>query len=361
MIQTSLCLVHLGSLETPHFWANTAYLRRTFPERPLALVLNDDELILKAQMLGNKVFRYVPELETNEIFDNLSKSFDHEFRKGFWRYSLERLFAFSQFHKNNPGPLLHLESDVLITVDFPFEKFSMMKNVSWQSLNHEADVASLLYSPSSRKSIELSLDLIKELQEKPLHTDMTVLAALRKNRPDAYLSLPSGINPKRDVFNLYPTEDIRRVTRLGEHFAGYFDPAALGMWNFGHDPRNHFGFSKRHVLMPESIIDPSKLVLSLTEPLQIRDQFGDSIFSLHLHSKDVKLFSINQIHYIKKYLKSGRLNSTQYIFYPSMFLSLIRDYASRGKMHELIANLPLIRKLKRFKFIWKILKSIVKH
>jgi hypothetical protein len=345
----------------PHFWANTAYLRRTFPERPLILILNDDDLILKAQKLGNKVFRYVPGLEINEIFDNLSKSFDHEFRKGFWRYSLERLFAFTQFHENNPGPLLHLESDVLITADFPFEKFTMIENISWQSLNHEADVASLLYSPSGSKSIEFSLDLIKELRDKPLHTDMTVLAALRKNRPNTYFILPSGANPKRDVFNLYSTEDIRRVTRLAEHFAGYFDPAALGMWNFGHDPRNHFGFSKRHVLMPESIIDPSKLAVSVTKPLQFRDQFGESVFSLHLHSKDVKLFSINQFRYLKKYLKSGSLSSTQYIFYPSMFLLLVRDYASRGKMHELIANLPLIRKLKQFKFLWKILKFIVRH
>jgi hypothetical protein len=237
----------------------------------------------------------------------------------------------------------------------------MIENVAWQSLNPEADVASLLYSPSASRSIELSLDLIRELQEKPSHTDMTVLAALRKNKPDTYFILPSGVSPERDVFNLYSSEDIGYVTRLGEHFAGYFDPAALGMWNFGHDPRNHFGFSKRHVLMPESIIDPSKLVLSVTEPLQFKDHFGNSIFSLHLHSKDVRYFSINQIHYLKKYLKSGRLNSTRYIFYPNMFLSLVKDYASRGKMHELIANLPLIRKLKQFKFIWKILKLIARR
>lgn len=355
-----LCLIHLGPQSPAHLWENTDYLQRTFSGHKLSLVLNDDKLILRAKGLGYNVFRYEPLSEVNRIFELLANSYDHDFRQGFWRYSLERVFALIQFHQSNPGPLLHLESDVLITTDFPFNKFVELNKIAWQSLNDEADVAALLYSPSFKNSLVLYSRLVSELQGNPNHTDMTVLAALRKKYPGDFETLPSGINCERNVFNSYPKKVISRVTEMGDRFSGYFDPAALGMWNFGQDPRNHFGFSRRHVLMPESIIDPSRLILSVSTPLQIHDQYGDSVFSLHIHSKNVKFFSTELVSHLEKYLNNGSRQNFRYVFYPRMFVCLLRDYHARRKLHELISNVPLIGKLRRFKRLWNFLGKIAR-
>lgn len=323
-------------------------------------MLNDENLILKAQRLGYNIFTYEPSTEVEKIFEILAEFYDHDFREGFWRYSLERIFALIQFHQLNPGPLLHLESDVLITSDFPFEKFLALNKIAWQSLNEEADVAAILFSPSVERSQEFYARLISELQENPRHTDMTVLATLRKKSPRDFETLPSGINSDRKIFNDYPETEIIRVTSTGKDFSGYFDPAALGMWNFGQDPRNHFGFSRRHILMPESITDPSRLILCVSSPLQFHDQYGDSVFSLHLHSKNVKFFSKNQLRHLKKYLKNGTKQNARYVFYPRMLVQLLRDYHSRKKLHELISNLPVIGKLRRFERLWNLLKNITR-
>jgi hypothetical protein len=132
------------------------------------------------------------------------------------------------------------------------------------------------------------------------------------------------------------------------------------MYNLGQDPRNNFGFSALHKHMPESILDPSKIALKIDPvSLVLSDQTDTKVFSLHIHSKNLGVFSENSIQTIEKYLQ-GAYSGRNLIFNFQMFFKLLSDYRRRHKLLELIANVPLLAKLNKYK-VFGAFKRIIKN
>jgi hypothetical protein len=354
-----LCLIHLGEEDAPHLWANLVYLGKTFADIEFILILDSSRFIDHAKSLSIRTHLYIRDEAVDDLFSRAENNFDYEFRNGFWRYSLERLFAFVQFHSTISSPLLHIESDILLFKNFPWSQFSALENMGWQSLGPNSDVASILFSPTPDSSEIFGSRILSLIEEDHSLTDMTVLAKLRHKFELDYLTIPSAPPTDENVFNEYHLEETVRISELASDFGGYFDSAPLGMWNFGQDARNHYGFSVRFKRMPESILDPSRIDLQFDKSgTKLIDQFGSYIYSLHIHSKDLSLFDVENVEVVRLYL-FGRIRYRKHIFHKAMFVRLISDYKRRGKLLELFANLPIFKLLNRFA-IFRMIKKMFK-
>jgi hypothetical protein len=292
-----------------------------------------------------------------EIFSKINESLDFDFREGFWRFSLERLFAFCDVHEYvGDTPLLHIESDILLFNNFPWGSFLDLRKISWLKFNDEADVASIISSPNTSSTRRFKQHLETVLTKEPYLTDMTVLSNIRRYYPGEYELLPS-ISPSMALE--LQLHDLEVLTNF-KSFGGYFDPAGLGMWNLGQDPRNGLGFARRFISLPEATIDPSRIQLTLQENGSLCDQNMDSVFNLHVHSKNTRILKGDSPEYLARYLHSGKYGKKEKLFSSRLFLDLLKDYYKRGKMLELFGNIPQIRRLDRFIFILRV-KSRIKR
>lgn len=355
-----LGFIHLGEEYTPHLWTNISHIQMNFPQIQCVLITDSKRYADRADSIGIRSHLYVREKKIIELFQKVENNFDFEFRSGFWKYSLERLFAFAEYHNTIASPLIHIESDVLLFKNFPWTKFYSLDKPGWQSLNQHSDVASILYSPSPAASKLIKQRLISLIEEDFSLTDMTALAKLREKFELDYITIPSSPKIDSKVHNEYPDSEIHRISSLTDYFTGYFDCAPIGMWNFGQDPRNNFGFTVRFKEMPESILDPSKVELKINnEGIGFQDQFGNNVYSIHMHSKKLKFFSEHNFEIMRAYL-AGKYKNQKKIFEVDMFTDLIKDYYRRGKILELIGNLPFILALNKF-VIFRLIRRSIKN
>jgi hypothetical protein len=353
----NLIFIHLGSTPPQHLWDGLERTKRQFPDIRCLLVASCDKVIRLAEIKNIEVYRYSSSELTKEIFSKINQSFDFDFREGFWRFSLERLFAFCDVHEYvGDFPIVHIESDILTFNNFPWCNFLDLRRVSWLKFNDEEDVASIIFSPNLSSTRKFKHHLARVLTKEPHLTDMTVLSKIRRYYPGEYELLPS-ISPRMALeLQLCDSEVLTNF----KSFGGYFDPAGLGMWNLGQDPRNGFGFARRFIPLPHATIDPSGVQLSLQENGNLFDQNMDSVFNLHVHSKNTRILKGNSSEYLARYLHSGRYEKRKKVFSFKLFLDLLKDYYKRGKMLELVGNIPQIRRLDRFIFFLKV-KSQIKR
>ena len=266
-----IVFVHLGPGPAPHLWRNIRRFCELFPNQKPTLILSD--IRHKKNVDSNKIGLYLYQT-TSETESQLSKlSSNVKFRSGFWRYSIERFYAIRDFHKLDPTtPILHFESDVVPLPSFPFEKFLSIKKLAWENFSASHDVSAILYSNSYDDSKWLVEKIKHELSDNADLTDMTALSEISRSNSDRVEILPT--DPTLSEPNQY---------------GGVFDAAAIGMWLNGRDPRNHLGFVKRFLPLPESSVDASKLRYKSTRngSLYLNNDKGADLelFNLHVHSK----------------------------------------------------------------------------
>lgn len=352
-----LIFIHLGPKAPKHLWDNISRTKSQFPSSRILLVSNNSEVLIMAANLDIKIFAYETSISASKIFESMEKSFDLSFRSGFWRYSLERLFALCAAHEFiGEEKLVHLESDILIFDNFPWDALAKLERMAWLAFNQNSDVAAIVSSPNLSSTRKFSLHLEKVLLLDSSLTDMTALSVIRRRYPNDYEILPS-ISPKIAKKLQIANEDL---TKNFEIFGGYFDPAALGMWNLGQDPRNGFGFARRFIDMREAAFDPSAIKLTCTADFHLEDQNQDAVFNLHVHSKNRKILKARNAKYLSKFLYQGEYGKKSKFFSTSLFIDLLIDYKRRGKMLELVGNTPLVKKLEKYKFV-KNVKSFIKN
>ena len=308
-----LLYVHLGLAQCSHLISNIDRTHTLFPEFQLHLVVSPGFKISEVPAYL-QVHTYVASAETEEMF----KEFAHDtsFRQGFWRFSLERIFAIKVVHEAYPtDSILHIESDVLLMPNFPFAEISRSKNLMWNSYNSDHDVCALLFSPNIETTEDLIQQIRLNLKIKPNLTDMTVLNEIWRNSDlevthfsSVHPSLPGMINPKAQEF---------AGSETSTGYGGIFDGAAIGMWLFGHDPKNNYGKSIIHsnsvIESGNSYVDPSSVnyeldengnLFAISKELPVRKV---PIWNLHIHSKNQNVLGVNWLPEARNYI--GLANS----------------------------------------------------
>jgi hypothetical protein len=346
--------VHLGSNMPKHLKLNLIRHQLLFPNQELVLITSHDQQFDLPQSI--RQFKVNSEELEKDLFSEMSQKRDFEFRNGFWKYTLQRFFAIGEFHKANSNRrLTHIESDVLLMPNFPWEKFADLNKLTWLKVNSGLDVAAIIHFPT----LELTQKVLEEISKlsrlNPETTDMLVLHDVTVNLKHFHEYLPSitsdnAHNPKN--FGASEKDQLN-------YFEGIFDPAILGIWYFGQDPKNSFGLRKRYVGDESHDLNPKKMKLKFEAGILV-DQNQIPVFSLHLHSKHLPLFAGNWADALESGILEAQKQQKRYSFEIKAMYWGIRGRRVRNTAWILIAHLPGVKQLRKLRAL-ETLKNLLKN
>lgn len=338
--------VHLGGMPPKHLILNIERFEKLFPDQEAILVLSNG-----IDVSGN--FRTpivnIGEEDFPELLE-MAQAQNFEFRGGFWKNTFLRLFAIKSLQERHPGrAILHIESDVLLMPEFPWHELAKETKLSWMRVHNGADIAALVFSPGL-SHIE---DLVKELEayskEDPHITDMSALFRYATEKPENVSYLPSLTELSCDDKSISSKFSVS-AQRFNN---GYFDPLGIGIWMFGQDPKNNYGLIKRYVYQSHHDLDPRALGISMNASGVLTDMEGHKIYSLHIHSKNLKLFGANWQKNMSKQIKESRNLRNSSIFVLQKFFDSLRDRSLISHVWIALSKFEALQRFKKKKFLSK--------
>jgi len=320
-VETHLVFIHLGSKNPLYLERNISRTRAIFPEVSIVVAGQNERLSSLASEVGATFCKLDdwlgdPDLVAEEIArDGLDKSFWN----GYWQKTFDRLLAIAYIHESiGPGSLVHIEIDVIVTQDFPVSDFANLTKIMWGAYDDRADIASIVSSPSAEDSRWLFNALVAEASADNTVTDMVALRKVREKYPEKIMLLPAT-----------PCEPF-------DSSSGpvIFDGLHIGEWLFGWDPKAHWGFKRRRILInPYSDVVAAGKFSFEDGSLALETGKGKAqIASLHIHSKELRYFAPDISHAIPKLLSRLRRPHVFYGFVPLGFATWAVSRAKRWTM-----------------------------
>jgi len=334
-------------------WANIEHLLFANSQIEIDVITSKEASIPTSVRARVNYFEYSANWQIEKLIDGLE--IDESYRQGFWRYSLERIFALTQHHKRFPNEgLLHVESDVLVLETFPFEVFSKIKKLAWSKLDDERDVAAILYSPNLDASTWLEYQIIDLLGSASNLNDMRILSLISNEFPDDVCILPTVPKNAKEILLTGSTSSNINKLRASENskiFGGIFDAAPIGIWLTGSHGVNSFGISKRYdnnlVINSNSMINPSQMNLQYKPGnglYVISDELKIPIHTLHIHSKDIRFFSSSASKLISKCVSESKKNRIVRNFSIKVLIDLFIDNYRKKSLIRFLSWLPPFNK-----------------
>ena len=348
-----IVLIHLGSSHADYMWANIEHLLAINLQIEIDVITSGSASIPAPVRARVKYFEYSANSQVEKLIDGLE--IDEAYRQGFWRYSLERLFALTQHHKRFPNEgLLHIESDVLLLETFPFEVFRKINKPAWSKLDDERDVAAILYSPNLESSTWLEHQIIDLLGSASNLNDMRILSLISNQFPDDVCILPTVPKNSKGILLTGSTSSNFNKLRASENseiFGGIFDAAPIGIWLTGSHGVNSFGVSKRYdnnlVINSNSMINPSQMNLQYKPNhglFAVSGELQIPIHTLHIHSKDIRFFSSSAQKLISKCVSESKKNRVIRQFSVQVLLELFIDNYRKKSLIRFLSWLPPFNK-----------------
>jgi hypothetical protein len=349
-----IATVYLGDAIPDYFWANIQYLLSTQDQFSIDIITTEKltQLPIKSNRLRNYV--YSPELHISKLLRRLN--LDFKFRDGFWQYSLERLFALTQYHQElGNESVLHIESDVLILPNFPFSEIVKLDKLAWSQVDATRDVASLIFFPTSATSRWLQSQMTRILQEVSVIDDMAILKRISSQFPLEIMNLPTANSMESEILNRDRAIELPFNLHSGfDKFGGIFDPGSIGIWLTGSEPRNHFGITRKfdsgELRKMRLFLDPGLVRYSVSERghLTYRDGLMEiPIYSLHIHSKNISYFEKRNLVKIAEDVKLSRKERIKSNFSIQILLSLLWHNLRKGTLLRYLLWLPLLQRVKK--------------
>jgi hypothetical protein len=276
-----LVLVQLGSIPK-YLKSNLRYLDATFPERRKVLI-SDIESELWLSKLSFDLVN--PDSLISEWPQHFMVSDRRQyFRNNFWFSTKARLMLLPKFMKQEGlERILHLENDVWLHPKFPFSFFEHLNYpLAFPRVDNARGIASTLFI-QGEEGVEI---LERACRVWASSSDMQILGNI--------------LNSNAKVLELASTNALDKVSPN----SWIFDGAKLGMYLFGSDPRNSKGLIKRfsQSLMGDLEIH-QKMFLEAGELVLGNRKDKYRIASLHIHSKDKRIFSVNWESTLKSQLR----------------------------------------------------------
>ena len=318
-----IVFAHFNSPLPKHLILNLKRTIHFFPQQEIHLVTNLNSALIKIN--GLKVFKYSPSPRWFELEKALSHN--REFRNNFWFTSLARFLALAEFSQTHNREMLHIESDVIISHDFPFDDFLEIPSLfSFPVVNKSMGIASCLFVKNTEAAEYLSQLTMLMAKKDSFVTDMHVLGEISKKDSDFFQLLPTSPSLKKALPSASEShlDSIHESTLL---FKGFFDGRDLGMYLFGDDPRNKRGISFVRKFDARFYLNARKLIYILENDRDfpsVYDPFKMTfvpIFTLHIHSKNLKLFKLTSSRKVIKKAISDSKKRPQTKFYPTIFIN----------------------------------------
>lgn len=306
----NLVYVYLGKTIPKYVLSNVSSSALQFPDRDFYLITSPGTRYPEISLPNVFSLHY-----SSELFDlSVSKveiKHNVNFRDGFWVKTLERFFALQAFSNFLEAPFIHIECDVILFDNFPFDRFRELSGeIAFPVLAKDLGIASVLWFMNGA-ALSNFLTFIEKYNFAV--NDMEILGAYLAEFPNRVSVLPTA--SVHMVFEKYSDFARDVLQRNYPIFGGYFDGATLGQFIYGLDARNSFGLRRigfnhrNHPINPEILnlsFRSGNLVLLREEP--------SSVFNLHIHSKDIKAFDYRErSSYLTRVTKFGMVK-TQTIF-----------------------------------------------
>ena len=326
-----IVFAHFNSPLPKHLTLNLKRTIQLFPQHEIYLLTNLNPVSIKINKL--KVFGYKPNTRWFELESTLSH--DREFRNNFWFTSLARFIALAEFSQIHNREMLHIESDVIISHYFPFDDFREISAwFSFPVVNKSMGIASCLFIKNPEAAAYLSKLTISMAKKDGNVTDMHVLGEITKKDSYFFQLLPTS-PPLKNALPSASESHLDSIYKSTLLFKGFFDGFDLGMYLFGDDPRNKRGFSFVRKFDTRFYLDASELSFVLNNDRDfpyVFDPFKNTfipIFTLHIHSKNLKIFNpaIGPKIIKKAIIDSKKGPRTK--FYPTIFISRLTKAAKR--------------------------------
>lgn len=363
-MKSRVVLIHIGNYPPEHFWRNIEHLSIQHPDIGIDLILDSETTVETEGQI--RVFNYEPDSRFLEIIDR--QQIDSTFRNGFWRYSTERLFALAAHAIANPEySYIHIESDVLILPQFPFDKFQELSNISWSRYDNDRDLASIVFIPGLEESEWFLETMCEIMSERTDLNDMVLLNLIAHQFPERIRILPTSSDENSELIcGRYASTQLEKLTISQNYhqFSGVFDSAAIGIWLTGTEPRNYYGLKKKfstlELLRTPTYIDPSRVEFTYREGEGLFFTEGENkipVFNLHIHSKDLDLFGPNWEVKLNRLAVQSKGNRVRNEFSFSILLQLILENFKKGSLLSFILWVPGIREIRKLRTL-KILKFL---
>jgi hypothetical protein len=258
------------------------YARRSLPDAELYLITDQVEYW---KVFPGKVVEYSRNNRTTNFKKYVSMHPEQEFiAKGYWLFTLERLFAFTTLVGLIPEtqPILHFESDVysLVTVEILEAMNRRLSKTAIPRLSEQTGIASILFSPSLKQLMSDMESLLDELiLDGQISNDMRLLgrgldSGILEELPTTFLD--AWTLESQDEANGTPKQNI------------LFDGAAIGQYLLGVDPIHTLGWRISGYQNPNYKTDLSKVSYSITELGELHiasENYEYRVCNLHIHSK----------------------------------------------------------------------------
>ena len=303
-----LILVYLGHKIPRYVFVNLKNLRRQFPHQQIVLIVERDSLINEStkRELNLKVYGYTKSEKLHDL--ELSKHHDLGFRNGYWSHTIHRILAFLDYQiENRLDCVLHIEADMTLMPDFPFEAIARTEGIVWGYYNEQRDVGALIFVPGIKDAEWLRDEIIKTWKEYPFFTDMQLLKEISNSHQNQISYWPSGLSMASNANARVNMSELQLTSKRQVDVGGIIDVAAIGMWLCGIDPRNNRGkkihFSDSFISNGDSWVDPSELKYIFHEKgkISIGEPFGEiPLYALHNHSKSEKYFGNSRVKYLAR-------------------------------------------------------------
>lgn len=320
----NLVFAHFGSAIPRHLARNLKRTSLLFPTHQIFLVT--DLQLDKTSYEKVTIHKYIYNQDWWKLQSLLKHSKD--FRDNFWFTSTARFLALADFANSFEGEFLHIESDVIISSDFPFDKLSnACHDFMFPIVSDSNAIASTIYFKNSDAINYLAKFALLESEKNNLTTDMYILSELSKRSDVNFAPLPTAPTAgydKSNSRNIFLGMSDVSVSRFG----GVFDGADLGRYLFGDDPRNKRGFSTLRDNDTRTYLDVRSLNLFMRPDRDFpylsasESDFCVPVFSLHIHSKKLKIFGTkNGKKLIKKYVSNSKKEPRTIFVFPIFFKS----------------------------------------
>jgi hypothetical protein len=283
-----IVLVHLNTKLPRYVKRNLVKLKDNFPNHNIVLISNTTQPRIKN--IGFVVFE---ESEESRAID-LRLSHPKNFRNNFWHASIARFTYLLSYQQEIGKPILHVESDVILSKDFPMEIIAENSNLSFPVLSRFRGVASVFYSNSAESLSEFINFLVSESDFDSQITDMTALRRFYDRFPKRVEILPAGPSNKSAYEKEIENDIYSQLIQGLDKYGGVFDGSDIGMFLFGTDPRNALGYSMLRKEIDSTYTRMSDMEFRYNKSREFVDVMSNGqwipVFNIHMTCKNSKFF-----------------------------------------------------------------------
>ena len=303
--------------------ANISYLQRTFPREKIWLISDNDLNLEIGKRFGLKVWKCTNPIISWEALRN--SGLDLNYREGFYSYSLGRFSALNEFMKSQTNEsVLHVEADVWLAPNFPFREIENIKEEIAFTLEQKGIVIpSTIFIKNSESMLRLFAYLTEALSKGFTPIDMFLLSLYENTFPERVHILPSVFPDKLGFNDSLDVETKNQILLNHRKYEGIFDSSTWGQFLFGIDPKNYLGIRMIYKVQEKHAAKIKGVRFQITSEgnlALIRGSTHIFLYSLHIHSKDVRVFLENEHRFFRDRIQ-GNSYRTKYEFSPIIFLN----------------------------------------